>query len=214
MGKLSELWGRLRPKNTVEEPIVEQEEEVKKPGIPVLTNEQLLDQLLYRLREPREVVLITLNDKPAPSGSVEDAYLRDWPFVAMSKRMLEIPLFQRIVITPYRWNTSGVSGKLKRSRWRIYNNWGAWVVAGIPEGDDLPPAEVYLRLVRSEANLVHPVYHVPTKLHAALVARTVALLGCRVMESVYFQDSWIYRLEPSIPRDFYTTLTEAVVEVY
>jgi len=207
MFKLNDLWGRIRPNKTAPEPVVEQVEEAKNTGLPELTEEQLLDQLLYKLREPREVVLITLSEVAAPSGSAEDAFLRTWPFVAMSKHMLEHRMFQRIVVAPWRWRPGAPPGKFKRSRWRIYNNWGAWVVAGVPEGTDLPPTEVYLRLVRGEANLVHPVYRVPTKLHAALVARTVALLGCRVMESVYFQDSWIYRLEPSVPRDFYMTLT-------
>lgn len=208
MGKLSELWGRLRPKP----PVIDHEEEVQKQ--PEMTEEQLLDQIMFKLRQSREVVLVTINEEIDPKLSVEDAFLGDWPFHLFAKNAYESTMFQRLGVIPWRWRTGTLTGTFKRCRWRLNSTWGAWLVAGIPDEKDLAPTEVYLRVLSNRQTLIHPVYRVPTTLHNGLVNKACHLLGCRVIESRYFRGTIIHRLEPSIPRDLYTSLTTAVIEVY
>lgn len=210
---LAELWSRIRGKRP--EPIVQQEEEsIQAP--PELTEEQILEQLLHKLRKPREVVLITISSETKASLSVEDAFLRNWHYPSMFKQAYESTMFQHLVATPWRWNTQG-GGMLKRSRLKLSNEWGAWIVAGIPHGDDLAPTEIYLRLDipdRPDRVLVHPVIRQSTKLHNALVSNACLLLGCRIVESRYFKNGYLYRLESNVTHDFYRTFLAVDTDVY
>lgn len=207
---LTDFWKRIRRKQP--EPVVEHEEEEQTQ--PELTEEQILEQIYHKLKQPREVVLITINDAPnrRPTLSVEDDFLRNWNFPSLYKEAYGNSLFQRMVVIPWRWHLNG-GGTLKRSRLALPRYWGAWIVAGIPDGDDLADAEVYVRLDASKQNMVHPVMRAPSKLNVALISHLCLILGCRVVESHYFKNSQLYRLEPSVKRNFYLTYQDILSEV-
>jgi hypothetical protein len=211
---LTDFWNRIRRKQTTPVVVHEEEEQVT----PELTEGQILEQIFHKLKKPREVVLITINDAPnrRPTLSVEDDFTRNWDFPSLYKQAYGNSLFQRIVVIPWRWNTQG-GGVLKRSRLTLPREWGAWMVAGIPHGDDIEDTEIYVRIRGSKVNMVHPVTRATTKLNNGLIAHLCLILGCRIVESHYFKQGFIYRLEPSVKRNFYMTylgIMDEVKDVY
>lgn len=217
MGKLKETWAKLKHLSTLlenprkVEPIVEESDE--SPDVPELSQEQILEQLLHKLRQPREVVLITINEEVSTALTPNAMFLQSWSFASMFKHTYDSTLLQHLVAAPWRFNTQG-GGTVKRCRLKLGSSWAAWLVSGIPKAEDLAPTEVYLRFDTPDQPMVNPVTQQATKLHNDLVSTTCLLLGCRIVESRYFKGGYIYRLESAVKYDFYRTFVASETDDY